>query len=113
MLKIITRHRPQHIARQAMSQRKNSDDSDSIEDRDDLIVDRKPENKNRVKFYRTSHFRFFVLVGAGLGLGVLTIIVAVVVGVSLQARSKPDDDLPSDPRERAEALLQLYPVIDG
>ena len=43
---------------------------------------------------------------------VVAVVLAVGLGVGL-TRSQENSDLPSDPDERAEALLTEYPVIDG
>ena len=96
-----------------MSQRKNSDDSDS-EDRDNFIIDDKMTCEKNTNI-RKRHFPLFIIIGVIIAFLIVGVIVAVGVVVVVVVRDGTDnnDNLPSDPARRAEALLQLYPVIDG
>ena len=70
-------------------------------------------NHNTKKLYNSRHFHFLVVVAVVLGILVVALSIAVGLTVGFYNRIKSNDDLPSDPRRRAEALLEKYPVIDG
>ena len=71
------------------------------------------DEKYEVSGGKSRRSYLFLLIAVILGVVVVVaVVLAVGLGVGL-TRSQENSDLPSDPDERAEALLTEYPVIDG
>ncbi len=86
--------------------KKNS--SNDIEEKEDFIID---ETKPCKKEYRNRRYpEIIIIIGVIIAVVIVVITVGVVAGV---VRSTQSNDLPTDPISRAEALLKLYPIIDG
>ena len=90
---------------------KNEEYDDFVQSRDDsgqllTVIE-------RVKIERSRRMALvFVIVGTVV---VVTVVFAVVLGVAIGVARRPGSTnvLPSDPHERAVAILTEYPLIDG
>lgn len=91
-----------------------NNDSDSEENYEDNITFPKQLDE-RHSFYRSRRFIIMVALSTII-VAILILIIVIVVILHLSdnnSASTSNSNLPSDPLDRAKALLKLYPVIDG
>lgn len=104
-----------------MQQNSDNESEDNYEDNKNFSP---PNTKSKIQFNeRRSIFRspWFIILVALLAIIIVIVLLSIVVGVILYSNDVKSSsttannlsDLPSDPLERAKALLQSYPVIDG